>query len=266
MFVQMLDWVPEITALVVDADVMKVGDKSYSIVQLFEMGGVMMYPILALSMLAVFVVIICFFVTRPGNVMSRKFMESSESLIMRSDLVGLEYLCEKDDSCMARIVLRTTKFMVSYPEASLEEIRDTAATEGARQAGGLTRKISWLSDIGAVAPMFGLLGTVMGMMKTFFEIYEGNFEGVMAKQMAGGVAEALLTTAAGLLVGIPALLVYAYFRGLVEKNVSNLESASAHVVSLLWATKLRGEKRGTRPGIKVGSHAENLPPVRHDRI
>ncbi len=222
-------------------NVMTVGDKTYTVQELFQMGGVMMWPILVLSVVAVFVFILCLFITRPGNVMSRRFMESAETLIVRRDLVGLEYLCEKDDSSIARIILRIVKYMSGVRNPSLEEIRETAEAEGSRQAGIFTRKISWLSDIGSVAPMFGLLGTVTGMIRTFFEISNGNFEGVKQMQMAGGVAEALLTTAAGLMVGIPALLSYAYFRGVVQKNLSNLESATTHVVTMLSAMKNRGE-------------------------
>ena len=73
------------------------------------------------------------------------------------------------------------------PSAQFEEVREIAAAEGGRQAGFLSRQISWLSDIGALAPMLGLLGTVVGMMKTFFEIANGDFSGGKQRiDMAGG--------------------------------------------------------------------------------
>lgn len=235
-------------------EVMTVGGKAYTVQELFVMGGVMMWPILILSIVGVFVFILCLFITRSGNVMSRKFMEAAEALIFRRDMVGLEYLCEKDDSCIARIILRTVKYMAVAQSPSPEEINETAAAEGSRQAGMFTRKISWLSDIGAVAPMFGLLGTVTGMIRTFFEISNGNFEGVKQMQMAGGVAEALITTAAGLIIGIPALLAYSYFRGVVQKNLSNLESATTHIVTMLIS-----QKRREAAGEPVVDHARSAP-------
>lgn len=218
-------------------NVMTVGDKSYTIQELFNMGGAMMWPILFLSIVGVFVFLLCLFITRSGNVMSTRFMESAEALIARRDYVGLEFLCEKEDTCIARITLRVVRYMAGGSHPTQEELSEIAAAEGARQAGIFTRKVSWLSDIGSVAPMFGLLGTVTGMIRTFFEISNGNFEGVKQMQMAGGVAEALLTTAAGLMVGIPSLLSYAYFRGVVQKNLSNLESAATHIVALLSVQK-----------------------------
>ena len=228
-------------------EVMTVGDRTYTLQQLFSMGGAMMWPILFLSVAGVFVFILCLFITRSGNVMSSRFVESAESLIARRDFVGLEYLCDKEDSSIARITLRVVNYMASGATPSQDELREIAAAEGARQAGIFTRKISWLSDIGAVAPMFGLLGTVTGMIRTFFEISNGNFEGVKQMQMAGGVAEALITTAAGLIIGIPALLSYAYFRGVVQKNLSNLESAATHIVALLSAQE---RKQTARPSAK----------------
>ena len=233
---------------------MTVGDKSYTVQDLFIMGGAMMWPILALSVVGVFVFILCLFITRSGNVMSRKFMESAEALIFRRDLVGLEYLCEKDDSSIARIVLRIVKYMASTQNPSPEEIHETANAEGTRQAGIFTRKVVWLSDIGAVAPMFGLLGTVTGMIRTFFEISNGNFEGVKQMQMAGGVAEALITTAAGLMIGIPALLAYSYFRGVVQKNISNMESAMTHLVTLLI-----NQRRREASGLPVQEPERSVP-------
>ena len=67
-------------------------------------------------------------------------------------------------------MLTVANFMLRNPSAQFEAVREIASAEGGRQAGFLSRQISWLSDIGAVAPMLGLLGTVVGMMKTFFEI------------------------------------------------------------------------------------------------
>ena len=71
-------------------------------------------------------------------------------------------------------MLTVANFMQRNPSAQFEEVREIAAAEGGRQAGFMSRQISWLSDIGALAPMLGLLGTVVGMMKTFFEIANGD--------------------------------------------------------------------------------------------
>jgi biopolymer transport protein ExbB len=83
--------------------------------------------------------------------------------------------------------------------------------------------------------MVGLLGTVIGMIKSFYQISAGNFEGVKQMELAGGVSEALITTASGLVIGIIALIFYSVFRGRVQKYIAELEAASTHLMALLSA-------------------------------
>ncbi|HEX5790239.1 MAG TPA: MotA/TolQ/ExbB proton channel family protein, partial [Luteolibacter sp.] len=87
--------------------------------------------------------------------------------------------------------------------------------------------------IGSIAPMVGLLGTVMGMISAFFEISGGDVSGVRQMKLAEGVYEALITTAAGLFIGIPALVSYSIFRGRVQKYIAELEAAATHLMALL---------------------------------
>ncbi len=105
--------------------------------------------------------------------------------------------------------------------------------------------------------MLGLLGTVVGMMKTFFEIANGDFSGGKQRiDMAGGVAEALITTAGGLMLGIPAILAYVYFRSRVHKRVGDLEAAVTHSVSVV-ATQLQKPRAGAAGAFSE----EELPKV-----
>ena len=97
----------------------------------------------------------------------------------------------------------------------------------------LTSRITYLADIGAIAPMVGLLGTVFGMIKAFLNIASGDVTGVRQMQLAENVSEALITTAAGLMIGIPALAFYSLFRGRVQKYIAELEAAATHLMALL---------------------------------
>ena len=184
-----------------------VGDRNYPLSELFMKGGFIMWPLLLLSIAGVVVLVMCCFSTRASAVLPTKLVEQAESFIRKRDYTGLSILCKNGDSCYARVMLTVANFMLRNPSAQFEEVREIASAEGGRLAGFLSRQISWLSDIGAVAPMLGLLGTVVGMMKTFFEIANGDFSGGKQRiDMAGGVAEALITTAGGLMLGIPAIL------------------------------------------------------------
>src|SRR5690606_14749869 len=104
-----------------------------------------------------------------------------------------------------------------------------------RQAGLLSSRITYLADIGSIAPMIGLLGTVLGMIKSFLQISAGDIQGVRQMRLAEGVSDALITTAAGLMVGIPAMVFYSLFRGRVQKYIAELEAAATHLMALLHA-------------------------------
>jgi len=223
-----------------------VGDRNYPLSELFMKGGFIMWPLLLLSIAGVVVLVMCCFSTRASAVLPTKLVEQAESFIRKRDYTGLSILCKNGDSCYARVMLTVANFMLRNPSAQFEEVREIASAEGGRQAGFLSRQISWLSDIGAVAPMLGLLGTVVGMMKTFFEI----------ANVAGGVAKALITTAGGLMLGIPAILAYVYFRSRVHKRVGDLEAAVTHSVSVV-ATQLQKP----RVGAAGAFHEEELPKV-----
>lgn len=237
-----------------------VGDRSYALSELFMKGGFIMWPLLLLSIGGVVVLVMCCFSTRSKAVLPTKLVEQAEAFIRKRDYTGLSILCQNENSCYARVMLTVANFMHRNPSAQFEEVREIAAAEGGRQSGFLSRQISWLSDIGALAPMLGLLGTVVGMMKTFFEISNGDFTGGKQRiDMAGGVAEALITTAGGLLLGIPAMLAYVYFRSRVHKCVGDLEAAVTHSVSVV-ATQLQKSRSG--PGGTF--HEEALPKVSVD--
>jgi biopolymer transport protein ExbB len=97
-------------------------------------------------------------------------------------------------------------------------------------------QIQYLLDVAVIAPMIGLLGTVFGMIKAF-QVVALDLAKAKPMLLAAGVAEALITTAAGLIIGIPAMIFYAYFRGRASRLVSDLEWASGQLVTALLKRK-----------------------------
>lgn len=219
-------------------------DVSLDLMSLFEKGGSLMWLLLGLSVLALMVFFICLWTTRGGAVLPSRMVLSVESYIRRKDYAGLLALCERDGSSFARTVHVIVMFLQRNPRANIEEVREVAGAEGSRQANILTRQISWLSDIGAIAPMVGLLGTVVGMMKTFQEMAAGNFEGVKQMQMAGGISEAMITTAFGLILAIPSMLAYVIFRNRIQKRITDMEVAITHILSVISVQMEREQRMG----------------------
>ena len=78
-----------------------------------------------------------------------------------------------------------------------------------------------------------LLGTVLGMMRAFMEMAAGNFEGVKQMQMAGGIAEAMITTVGGLVLAIPSVAAYVFFRSRIQKHITDMEVAITHILTVI---------------------------------
>jgi len=106
--------------------------------------------------------------------------------------------------------------------------------EGSRQASSVQGQIQYLLDIAVISPMVGLLGTVIGMLNTF-NVVALDIAKAKPVLLAAGVSQALVTTAAGLVVGIPAMVFYAYFRGRSTSLLSDMEVASSKILTYLGA-------------------------------
>lgn len=216
--------------------------ESLTLFDIIKQTGWLIWPLAALSIAAVFLIIFYFLTVRRGAVVSDRFMNSADALIRKQDYLGLLAVCNRQDECISRITAKTLEFATKNPTASFEEVSEVTQSEGSRQASLLHQRIQYLADIGAVAPMVGLLGTVFGMITSFREIAQHAYIGSKQTDLAGGVSQALLTTAGGLCIGIPALIFYSLFRGRVQGLVAELEAASTHIMALL-ATQY---KRATR--------------------
>lgn len=205
------------------------------VLDILSKGGFMMYPLAVLSVIAVVLILFYTFTIRRNSVVSDKFMNAAEALIRKRDYLGLIAHCNRQNQSVARITEKTLDFMTKNTGVTFKEVREVAQAEGSRQAGMLTQRISYLADVGTIAPMAGLLGTVVGMIRAFMEISSGNYEGVHANKLAEGVYQALVTTAAGLVIGITAVIFYSIFRGRVQKYIAELEAAATHLMALLAA-------------------------------
>jgi biopolymer transport protein ExbB len=122
--------------------------------------------------------------------------------------------------------------MKSIPDADPMLLRDVVEAEGSRQSESIQGQTQYLMVIAVVTPMIGLLGTVFGMMIAFNAVSD-QIAVVRPTALVAGVNKAMLTTAFGLIVGIPAMMFYAYFRRTSSKLVSQLESAVAEIFMAL---------------------------------
>ncbi len=201
----------------------------------FEMGGPILKVLAALSIAMVAMIVFFILTIRRGAVVSDYFMRTADALIRKQDYLGLLSVCSQRNEAIASITQKALDFATRNPTATFEEVREVTQSEGQRQASMLTQRVTYLADVAAVAPMIGLLGTVWGIMKEFASISNKASSDAMSmqSQFAGGTAEALINTAAGLCIAIPAMIVYSLYRGRVNTLLSELEAAATHIMALL---------------------------------
>jgi len=212
----------------------EVSTKTKSLWQLVADGGPMMIPLGVLSVIALMLIIILLFTLTRRSMVTARYMQTADALIRKKDYLGLVAISGRHNEAVARIMQRTMDFLAKHPKGSLAEAREIAQTEGARQASAMNQQVAYLADIGTLAPMLGLLGTVIGIIQSF-SVITMDAAATRPTLLAHGVGEALIATAAGLLVGIPSMAAYAYFRGRTQALISDLEAATTHLMALLGA-------------------------------
>src|SRR5690554_3637172 len=148
--------------------------------------------------------------------------------VQAGDVRGAMGFCESQDKPITRI-LRHGLERLGRPIA---EIQDSVQAQGKHEAFELERRTDLLASIAGIAPMLGFLGTVTGMIRAFQEIQslQGN---VNPSVLAGGIWEALITTAAGLIVGILAFGFYNFLLGKINRFIFELENTSADFLDML---------------------------------
>ena len=203
-----------------------------TLAQLMRMGGWLMYVLAALSVLGLALIVYYALVLR-----TRAVAPAAQALRLRElmkERRGREAreLCAQQPTALAAVAAAGLDFLKENPAAAPGMLKEIMESEGARQAGRMQNMIHYLVDLSAVAPMVGLLGTVIGMLRAFNSVA---FDLAKARPMelAGGVGQALITTIAGLIVAIPAMMAYSWFRGRVIKLTGLLEGAATDLLAIL---------------------------------
>jgi biopolymer transport protein ExbB len=202
---------------------------------IFWEGGVLMFPIMAVSIVAVAITFERFWTLRRATIDTREFMDAMRTVLRQNRVQEAIAICDETDAPVARIM----KAGILKHNRSKEDIREAIEDAGHLEIPRLERYMSALATCANIAPLLGLLGTVQGMIKAFAQIQHKQGQ-VNPSDLAEGIGNALITTAAGLTVAIPTLVVYNYFVTRVENMILEMEISSSELVELL--TKHRGER------------------------
>ena len=208
--------------------------------ELVVAGGTMMIFIGLCSIAASALIIDNFITLRPTKIIPPDFIQMIKAYLSSGKNQDALNLSRSKEDFLYKV------FAAGLDKSgqSLETIQGAMAEAGAKEANGLQQKNSYLSSIATISPMLGLLGTVLGMIQAFNVIA---FQAGLGKPtlLAAGVSKALVTTAFGLIVGIPAMAFYFYFRNRAQAIIMDIETISAEFSKLIFESGTANLKKGT---------------------
>ena len=202
-------------------------EKGMTLWQVLQSGGWVMIVLSVLSLGMTALIVYLFARLRVGRLIPKNFLDEAIAQLRRGNTGVVKTACEGKSNIAARILSAYTEKAGVGPLPAKEAVEITARQE----VSSLWSSISFLSDIAAVAPMLGLLGTVIGMIEAFNAIA---FQTAVVKPilLAGGVSKAMVTTAAGLVIAIIAMIFFSVFRQRVQNITNMIEVMTSEVLEL----------------------------------
>ncbi len=190
-------------------------------------GGILMIPLGICSVVALAIILERAINLRAKRIIRLDVVQQVRELLSESQVGEAMIVCRRYPSAMGRVILAA----VANHDREKEELKAIVEDAGRQEVPVLDRYLGVLGTIAAIAPLLGLTGTVFGMIRTFTVISE---KGVAhPSQLAGGISEALITTAAGLVVAIPALIFYNYFTAKSDHLLLEIEKQAFRVVEAI---------------------------------
>jgi len=194
-------------------------------------GGWMMVPILLLSVIAVYIFVERFIVIRAVNKHDTHFMERIKDYIKEGKIDEALKYCDNFDHPISRMIKKGI-LRIGKP---LNDINAAIENVGKLEVAKLEKGLATLATVSGAAPMLGFLGTVMGMIRAFYDMASVEGGNISVQVLSNGIYTAMVTTVAGLIVGIIAYLAYNFLVAKVEKIVNQLESSTIEFMDLLNA-------------------------------
>jgi biopolymer transport protein ExbB len=197
------------------------------ILDIIKQGGITVYPLLICSVIALAVIIEKFIILRKKRILIPEIEFAVSRIKVTTDIPEAIDVCEKHPGVFANLILAGLRIA----DQPLDIIRENFADQGRQEMRRLDKGLVLLETVAAVSPLLGLLGTVIGMIKVFKII---SLRGVgEASSLSGGISEALLSTAIGLTVGIPALVFHNYFSSKSEDIILDIEKSANSLMQKL---------------------------------
>jgi len=209
------------------APAMKAAPEQLNLLQLIMKGGWVMYPIFILSIMAFYIFFERYFTLRKAIKDESSLMMQVRELIKQGNLNSALALCKQSNTPIGRM-LQKGLLRIGKP---IKEIEGAIENVGKLEVAKLEKNISILGIVAGIAPMFGFVGTISGVIKIFYNISLS--DNISMGNIAGGLYEKMITSAAGLIVGILAYIGHHILNLMVDKIILKLETESIDFIDLL---------------------------------
>ncbi len=206
-------------------------DLDTGVIELIRKAGIFAYPIILCSVVGIAIFFQKMWTIRTKKVIPENFLDHFYSLMSQGKTGDAQVYARSNDSAVSRIVVAA----LENAERPKEELREEIEEAGRREANDLVRYNEGLGAISNVSTLLGLLGTISGMIKIFMVIADKPI--VNPPELAGGISEALYTTAFGLVVAIPAFIAYKYLNGRADDYIFMLEEEGRKILDYVMASK-----------------------------
>jgi biopolymer transport protein ExbB len=201
--------------------------EEFTVLSLLEKGGYVMYPILFLFTAALFLFIERYLYIRKTSRIDENFLHNINELLLAGNIQGAITYCKNSKFPIANLLERGLGRLGS----PIREIEGAIENKAKLEIYNMEKNLGILSSIARIAPMFGFLGTVTGMIRTFHNISTSNK--IEISTIASGIYEKMVTSASGLIVGIIAYVMYTLLTTMIDRSINKMEIVAMDFIDLL---------------------------------
>lgn len=201
--------------------------EEFTVLSLLEKGGYVMYPILFLFTIALFLFIERYLYIRKTSRIDENFLHNINELLLAGNIQGAITYCKNSKFPIANLLERGLGRLGS----PIREIEGAIENKAKLEIYNMEKNLGILSSIARIAPMFGFLGTVTGMIRTFHNISTSNK--IEISTIASGIYEKMVTSASGLIVGIIAYVMYTLLTTMIDRSINKMEIVAMDFIDLL---------------------------------
>lgn len=207
-------------------------EESISFLYLLKEGGILMIPLAICSVLLVYIFAERFMAIKKASELDSTFMSRIREHISDGNIAAAKSLSKHTTGPVARMIEKGIN-RIGKP---IDHIEKSMESTGKLEVYQLEKNLSILSTIAGIAPMFGFLGTIAGMIILFFNIQH---QGFSLEGIAGGIYTKMVTSAVGLIIGLMAYVAYNYLNAQINKNVNKMEAASVEFLDIIQEANIR---------------------------